>query len=183
MPIIAGAYRPYIPHADTVADQGQVGSITPHMLAVQLQRRRLHLLDLSRSLTFDKGHVPGARFAIRARLPESLNQLPAGDIVLTSEDGVLADLAAPEVAAAGRGVKVLAGGNAAWVRERLPVEPGRGNPLDSLEDEAFWRPYERELGQEEAMEKYLAWEHGLIDQITRDGDARFNVIEFQDTRP
>jgi len=153
-------------------------SVAPRMLAVSQMRGRVHLLDLSRSLTFARGHIPGARFAIRSRFAESLSRLAPGDIVLTCEDGTLSRLAAPEVAALGRNVKVLAGGNAAWRREKLPWETGRGDPLDELEDEAFWRPYERASGQEEAMHRYLSWEKGLIGQIERDGDARFEVIDF-----
>ena len=152
-------------------------SVAPRMLAVSQMRGRVHLLDLSRSLTFARGHIPGARFAIRSRFAESLSRLAPGDIVLTCEDGTLSRLAAPEVAALGRNVKVLAGGNAAWRREKLPWETGRGDPLDELEDEAFWRPYERASGQEEAMHRYLSWEKGLIGQIEGDGDARFEVID------
>jgi hypothetical protein len=42
-------------------------------------------------------------------------------------------------------------------------------------DDVFWRPYDREEGAEAAMNEYLAWEHGLIAQVERDGIARFRV--------
>jgi hypothetical protein len=39
----------------------------------------------------------------------------------------------------------------------------------------FWRPYDHDRGAEQAMNDYLAWEHGLIEQIERDGTVRFRV--------
>ena len=55
------------------------------------------VIDLSLSPAYRKGHIPGAWFAIRSRLDEALAKIPVdGELVLTSEDGVLAGLAACE---------------------------------------------------------------------------------------
>ena len=58
------------------------------------------VVDLSLSREYLKAHIPGAWFAIRARLAHALARMPLrGTLVLTSEDGVLAGLAASEARA------------------------------------------------------------------------------------
>ena len=170
----SGAYVPDIPEADA----GGVEGISPKMLAVANTRRHALVLDFTRSLDYAKGHIPGARFTIRARLGETLPGLYQNDmVVLTSDDGRLARFAAIEAAATAKvPVKLLAGGNAAWRRERLPLEDGIDDAADPVEFDAFWRPYERAEGVDDAMNQYLSWEQGLVEQIARDGTARFNVL-------
>jgi rhodanese-related sulfurtransferase len=134
------------------------------------------VVDLALSRRYRDGHIPGARFAIRARLAERLSELPAaGDLVLTSEDGILARFAAAELAPrAGRPVKRLAGGTAAWQAAGLPLETGMARLADEPDDvslSARDRPAERER----YMREYLAWEVDLVNQIARDGDCRFRL--------
>src|SRR4029079_19250861 len=72
---------------------------------------RVTVVDLSLSPAYRKGHIPGAWFAIRTRLTEALAKVPMnGELILTSEDGVLAGLAVAETRTAAR---YLRGGNAA----------------------------------------------------------------------
>src|SRR5215470_17819591 len=53
------------------------------------------VIDLALSPTYRKGHIPGAWFAIRARLKQALAKLPRpGGFALTSEDGMLASFGA-----------------------------------------------------------------------------------------
>ncbi len=96
---------------------------------VELQANRSAVVvDLALSRRYREGHIPGAWFAIRARLGQALGKLPSsGDLVLTSEDGALARFAAAEINAR-RPVKVLAGGNRAWSAQGLPLETGTGEP-------------------------------------------------------
>jgi len=170
----AGAYVADVPEAE----DAEVGSISPKMLAVANMRGTALILDFTRSLDYAKSHIPGARFAIRARLADTLPRLDQKDmVVLTSGDGRLARLAAAEAqAAAAVPVKVLAGGNAAWRRDKLPLADGTADAADPVEDDAFWRPYERSDGVEDAMHQYLSWEQGLVEQIARDGTAPFKVL-------
>jgi len=171
----AGAHVPEVPEADPAG----VESISPKMLAVANARGVALVLDFTRSLDYAKGHIPGARFAIRARLGETLPALDQKEMeVLTSDDGRLARLAVAEAeAAASVPVKVLAGGNAAWRRDKLPLAGGTDDAADPVEDDAFWRPYERSDGVEDAMHQYLSWEQGLVEQIARDGTAPFRVLK------
>ncbi len=72
------------------------------------------VVDLALSRHHRQGHIPGAWFAVRARLAEALDRLPQGELVLTSEDGSIARYAAAELRTR-RPVRVLAHGRA---RER-----------------------------------------------------------------
>jgi rhodanese-related sulfurtransferase len=133
-------------------------------------------IDLALSRRHREGHIPGAWFAIRARLDQALAKLPAqGDLVLTSDDGAIARFAAAEIAPqAGHRVRVLAGGTAAWKAAGLPLETGMGTLADEPDDvslSARDRPAERER----YMREYLAWEIDLVNQIARDTDCRFNL--------
>ena len=173
-PLVQGAHVADLPE---IGDGG-AETISAKMLAVANTRDKALILDFTRSLDYAKGHIPGARFAIRARLGETLPELDQKEmVVLTSDDGRIADLAAAEARAAARvPVKVLAGGNAAWRRDGLPLAAGVTDAADPVDDDAFWRPYERAENVDDAMHQYLSWEQGLVEQIARDGTARFKVL-------
>ncbi len=146
----------------------------------QLRDSPAVVVDLGLSRRHREGHIPGAWFAIRARLAAALEKLPAaGELVLTSEDGAVARYAAAEVAPqAGRRVQVLAGGTAAWKAAGLPLETGMGRLADEPDDVALSardRPAERER----YMREYLAWEIDLVNQIGRDPDCRFRLAAQQ----
>jgi rhodanese-related sulfurtransferase len=132
------------------------------------------VVDLALSRQHRQGHIPGAWFAIRARLAEALDKLPAqGDLVLTSEDGTIARYAAAELGSR-RPVKALAGGTAAWNAAGLPLETGMG-PLASEPDDVALSARDRPSERERYMREYLAWEIDLVNQIARDEDCRFRL--------
>jgi rhodanese-related sulfurtransferase len=133
------------------------------------------VVDLALSRHHREGHIPGAWFAIRARLCEALEKLPAqGELVLTSEEGTIARFAAAELRAR-RPVKVLAGGTAAWKAAGLPLETGIG-PLASEPDDVSVSARDRPPAERERyMREYLAWEVDLVNQIGRDADCRFRL--------
>jgi rhodanese-related sulfurtransferase len=140
----------------------------------ELHANRAVLVDLALSRQHRQGHIPGAWFAIRARLGEALDKLPAqGDLVLTSEDGTIARYAAAELRTR-RPVKVLAGGTAAWKAAGLPLETGMG-PLASEPDDVALSARDRPADRERYMREYLAWEIDLVNQIGRDADCRFRL--------
>ena len=134
------------------------------------------VIDLAPSPEYKRGHIPGAWFAIRAQLADALMRLPKGDLVLTSPDGVLARFAAPELAKlSGRAVSVLDGGTAAWTASGRALEAGFLNAA-SPDDDIYRRPYEGVDNAKEAMQAYLDWEFGLVDQLARDATHGFYVI-------
>src|SRR6516164_1388534 len=63
-------------------------------LAGARRGKLLVVVDLALSRRHREGHIPGAWFATRARLDRALVKLPAGELFLTSEDGVVARFAA-----------------------------------------------------------------------------------------
>ena len=102
-------------------------------LAALVARGDAVVIDLDSSLVYRERHIPGAWFAIRARLAQALPKVPGmGTLVLTSRDGVLARLAAPELAAATvRPVRVLAGGTDAWRAAGQPLASGDEHMADA----------------------------------------------------
>ena len=144
-------------------------------LAALLKRDAATVIDLSLSPNYRNGHIPGAWFAIRSRLAQALPKIPArGDVVLTSEDGVLAGLAVAEASAlGGHPVRYLHGGNTAWQAADLPfsTEPHMADePVD-----VWLKPYERAGDTKDAMNEYLSWEVDLVSRIERDGTCNFTT--------
>ena len=153
----------------------------PAIGAQELARLRATVIDLSTSLRFRARHVPGAWWAVRSRLTEAQSKLAdARDIVLTSEDGLLARLAAPEAAALWpqARVQVLEGGNRAWFAEQLPGATGMASATTTLDD-VWYKPYDHELGAdyEKHARAYLDWEVALVAQIERDPAIRFRAYD------
>ena len=146
-------------------------AIEPKELSALVAKDHATVVDLSLSPAYRKGHIPGAWFAIRARLSHALAKISVnGTLVLTSEDGVLAGLAASETRAPARHLR---GGNAAWQAAgfALSTEPRMADePLD------YWpKPYERTGDTKDAMNEYLSWEVDLLPRIARDGTTRFQT--------
>ena len=155
----------------------EVTLVTPAQLA---QQRSTLVLDFSPSAQHVKAHVPGARWALRAQLTQLLpSVLAASDverIVATCGSGALARFAAADLATLTHlPVAVLAGGNTAWVAEGLPVEAGDAD-LASLRIDRYRRPYEGTDAPRAAMQAYLDWEYGLVEQLARDGTHGFQVL-------
>jgi rhodanese-related sulfurtransferase len=154
-----------------------VATISAAALAPLIENGNVILIDLATSLDYRAQHIPGAWFAIRSRFAAALPRLPAeGPLVLTSPDGVLARLAAPELRAlTDRAVRVLDGGTAAWRAAGLPLAAGAERMADEAPD-VWHRPYDRSAGAEEAMKAYLGWEINLLRQIEREPAARFRAL-------
>ena len=128
------------------------------------------VIDGGTSVQYRRRHIPGAIWCMRSRL----QQLPqASAYVFTSPNGVYAHYCArdllrlrPDVS-----VRVLEGGSRAWFGAGLPEETGAGR-MTGDPDDVWVKPYQRAQAQT-AMQEYLTWEMNLVDQIARDGDARF----------
>jgi len=130
------------------------------------------VLDFATSLRFHYQHIPGAWWVVRSRLPQARKELgEQKTLTLTSEDGVLAHLAAPEVQALWpkAEVRVLEGGNAAWSGK---WEEGHERST-TARDDVWYKPYDHEAGFEKHAREYLQWEVELIEQIKRDPTIRF----------
>ena len=172
-PLVTGPHQPRV----FGLDKAQPQTVEPKELAALMVGGGAIVVDLTDSRDHRKGHIPGARFGIRANLPGNLDAVldsfqDGAKIVLTSPDGVFASLAAEDTAAGGRDVLVLAGGTAAWTNAGLPMASGFKDALDDPVD-VWYRPYDLDEGNEAAMQTYLSWEVDLTEQIARDGTTRF----------
>lgn len=138
---------------------------------------RIAVLDLTTSANYLRGHVPGAWFVQRSRLAEALANIPAAErYVLTCATSQLAVFAAAELAKlVDAPVQVLAGGTQAWKEAGFSLKSGPSR-LASPPSDRYRRPYEGTDSPREAMQGYLDWEFGLVEQLARDGTHGFFVI-------
>ncbi len=135
------------------------------------------VLDFTTSANYVKRHIPGAHWAIRAQLPQVLEQLPVAErYVLTCGSSLLARFAAVDLQALTQTpVYVLDGGTAQWIAAGKPLESGEKH-LAVARTDRYRRPYEGTDNPREAMQGYLDWEFGLIAQLEQDGTHGFNVL-------
>ncbi|WP_447787588.1 rhodanese-related sulfurtransferase [Variovorax boronicumulans] len=169
----------YPPVAATVTE------IAPQDLAELLkQQPTTAVIDVTTSANYVKRHIPGAWYAIRAQLALALDTkaIPSAPrYVLTCGSSLLARYAAADLRALldARGqrdveVQVLTGGNTAWFAAGLPAETGETR-LATARTDRYRRPYEGTDAPAEAMQAYLDWEFGLVEQLGRDGTHHFRV--------
>jgi rhodanese-related sulfurtransferase len=180
--VLAGglAGRPLVHAAPAAAipelDAARPARVSPAELQRLLAAGEAVVVDLAPSIAYEAGHIPGAWFAVRARLPGSLAALPRRPmLVLTSPDARLARLAAGELNGVPdfAEVRVLDGGTAAWRAAGLPLATGREAMADTPDD-CWRRPYDPYAG-EGARERYLNWEVELVHQLDREGDVGFRI--------
>jgi rhodanese-related sulfurtransferase len=155
----------------------QAEEVSPETLAQWLTHGDTAVLDFTSSANYAKRHVPGAWWALRGQLREALANVPSAErYVLTCGSSQLARLAVAEVEAlTGKAVFLLKGGTAAWIAAQLPLEEGESH-LASPRIDRYRRPYEGTDNPREAMQAYLDWEFGLVEQLARDGTHGFFVI-------
>ena len=164
-----------VPMAPEVLEKAAICLLDTLGLA-HLARNEATVIDLSLSREYLSAHIPGAWFAIRARLEQYIQREPLRrNVVLTSEDGVLAGLAVGDARALTmQPVRYLAGGNAAWHAGGFPLTDDPRMADEAVD--AWLKPYERPDGVKQAMAEYLAWETDLLPRVARDGTARFSSL-------
>lgn len=166
----SGAWQPRLP------DVPVVESISVEELRSLLDQNRAEVIDLAPSLAYQRGTIPGAFFATRAVLGEALSVLnPQAILVLASPDDLLARFAAADLAKKDLKAWVLEGGTQAWRKAGLGLETGAAR-FASPPVDRYRRPYEGTDNPVSAMQAYLDWEFGLVDQLDRDGTHGFVVI-------
>ncbi|WP_213881750.1 rhodanese-related sulfurtransferase [Pseudomonas sp. dw_358] len=166
-----GAWKP------AIAQVAPFETISPQTLVEWQQTGDTQLLDFTTSANHVKAHIPGAWWTLRADLASVLGKIPAAErYVLTCGSSLLARFAVGQVEAlTGKPVFVLGGGTASWLAAGLPIEAGEQR-LASPRIDRYRRPYEGTEAPREAMQAYLDWEFGLVEQLGRDGTHGFFVI-------
>ncbi|MGA7593788.1 MAG: rhodanese homology domain-containing protein [Gallionella sp.] len=176
----AGRWKPPLPPLPAVR------KISPATLNDWLQTPgETIVLDVATSARYRQAHIPGAWFVLRsslvnARLSKDCQRIPkAKRYVLVCQSGILSLFAAAEleaiVSADGVEVAVLEGGTPAWCAAGYPSESGLTR-LASEPIDRYRRPYEGTDNPRDAMQGYLDWEFGLVEQLARDGTHHFQVL-------
>ena len=153
-------------------DEARVEGITPESLAAALERGEAEVVDVSLSRAYRSGHLPGARHGVRARLGRNLaDRTRERLLVVTADDEALARLATADLAESlDAPVRCLEGGNGGWTAAGYPLTGADPSFVDEPDDVRV-RVNEAEGGMEKAMNDYLTWEIGLVDDVARDGTA------------
>ena len=164
-------------------EEARVESIAPEALAAALDRGEAEVVDVSSSRTYRSGHLPGARHGVRARLARNLSGRSRDRLlVVTAADEALARLAAADLAEAlDAPVRCLEGGNGGWSAAGYPLTVADPAFLDAPDDVRV-RVNEDEDGMEKAMNDYLTWEIGLVEDVARDGTAAWLHMARDDAR-
>ncbi len=152
--------------------------LTPEQLAQALAGPDAPaVLDLGSSAAYVNGHVPGAWWLLRSELPQAAHPVPrTTQWVLVCETGERSRHAAADVEPpAGTQLAVLQGGTRAWRRAGFALQRG-DTRLASPRIDRYRRPYEGTDNPHEAMQAYLDWEFGLVEQLRRDGTHGFWVL-------
>ena len=151
----------------------KVREISPLDLDQMRQDGQMTILDLRTSDAYRAGHVPGAIWAIRPRLPD---QIAPGPCVLVADTRGVAQLAAKDLAEAGTGdISALEGGFAAWTGAGLEIEATPDSPPDAERIDFLSFTHGRHAGNEQASRQYLAWEIALVAQLDADERAVFRI--------
>lgn len=134
-------------------------------------------IDFSTHANYVKGHIPGSWYALRSELAQAMKKIPQADrYVITSSPSELSLFAAQELQALTNAeVLALEGGNPAWVKAGLELEKGPSH-LASPPLDRYKRPYEGTNVDPAAMQAYLDWEFGLVEQLGKDGTHHFWVL-------
>ena len=150
-----------------------VATITPEALDALIRQATPLIIDVGSSADYVLSHVPGARWCLRSALARTLASTAGSPLVLTSADGVMAQLAASDLAELGfKDVLVLAGGNAAWCGAGLTPASGPTQLLTPRDD--LWLASSERPGDERAnVMAYLDWEASLLAAIERGGFVPF----------
>ncbi|SDW70379.1 cystathionine beta-lyase [Pseudomonas syringae] len=135
------------------------------------------LIDLRSSTRYRKAHIDGSRWSIRPLLAETLAQ-ETRPVVLVGDDPMIVQLAMEELPLAQRQqVRLLEGGIDAWQAAGLPLREGSVSLADEQCIDFLFFTHDRHSGNKAAARQYLAWEIGLLGQMTAEEIASFKPLQ------
>ena len=167
-----------LPASDVIAHDA-LPLITAQALSDALKDEAVAVIDLRPSMTYRKGHISGSRWSIRSLLAAHVadEQRP---LVLLADDPLLAAFAAQELPEAQRaGIRLLDGGLAAWQVEGLGVQERPDTPSHDQCIDFLFFTHDRHTGNKDAARQYLAWEIGLLAQMSDDEIASLKPLQAQ----
>jgi rhodanese-related sulfurtransferase len=170
--LIAGAET----SAREVAYRAGVRHLSPDE-ALALERhthRTLYRFDVRTAEDYAAGHLRGFRHYPGGQLVQEIDMaapVRGARILLTDDRGVRADMTASWLAQMGWETYVLEGGYIGTLEQGPPEVWPKPDP-----SQRYRRPYEGTDVAAGAMQAYLDWEYGLVDQLRRDATHGFFVI-------
>ena len=136
--------------------------------------RTLYRFDVRDAEEYAAGHIPGFRHYAGGQLVQEIDMaapVRGARILLSDHLGVRADMTASWLAQMGWETYVLDGGYDGALEVGPPVILPKPDPTHR-----YRRPYEGTEVSTAAMQAYLDWEYGLVEQLRRDASHGFFVI-------
>ena len=136
--------------------------------------RTLYRFDVRPVEDYAAGHITGFRHYPGGQLVQEIDMaapVRGGRILLADVLGVRANMTASWLAQMGWEVYVLDGGYDGTLEVGPPQVVPKPDP-----QHRYRRPYEGTEASKAAMQAYLDWEYGLVEQLQRDGTHGFVVI-------
>jgi len=151
----------------------RVGTAEARALAAQTNRT-LYRFDVRDADEYAAGHIAGFRHYAGGQLVQEIDMaapVRGARILLTDHLGVRADMTASWLAQMGWETCVLDGGYDGALEVGPPLVLPKPDPAHR-----YRRPYEGTEVSTAAMQAYLDWEYGLVEQLRRDASHGFFVI-------
>jgi rhodanese-related sulfurtransferase len=163
-------------NAREVAYRAGVRHLGPEdVTALEAQTHRtLYRFDVRSTEDYAAGHIPGFRHYAGGQLVQEIDMaapVRGARILLTDNMGVRSEMTASWLAQMGWETYVLDGG----YNRALEVGPPEVLPKPDPAHR-YRRPYEGTDVATGAMQAYLDWEYGLVEQLRRDATHGFFVI-------
>lgn len=136
--------------------------------------RTLYRFDIRDADEYAEGHLAGFQHYAGGQLVQEIDiaaPVRGARIVLTDDRGIRADMTASWLAQMAWEVYVLDGGYDGRLDVGRPHVVAKPDPAHR-----YRRPYEGTDVAETAMQAYLDWEYGLVDQLRRDDTHGFFVV-------
>jgi rhodanese-related sulfurtransferase len=163
-------------NARDVAYRAGVRHVGPEdAMTLQAQTHRtLYRFDVRSAEDYAAGHISGFRHYAGGQLVQEIDMaapVRGARVLLTDDRGVRADMTASWLAQMGWETYVLEGGYDRALEVGPPEVLPKPDPAHR-----YRRPYEGTDVDTEAMQAYLDWEYGLVEQLRRDASHGFVVI-------
>jgi len=171
-----GAFEGAEANARDVAYRAGVRRLGPEeaMALTAQTHRTLYRFDVRSAEEYAAGHIAGFRHYPGGQLVQEIDMaapVRGARILLTDDRGVRADMTASWLAQMGWEVCVLEGGYDGALEVGPPQLLPKPDPAHR-----YRRPYEGTDVDTSAMQAYLDWEYGLVEQLKRDASHGFFVI-------
>lgn len=150
-----------------------IGMNEARALAAQAGRT-LYRFDVRDETEYTEGHLAGFRHYPGGQLVQEIDMaapVRGARILLTDDRRIRADMTASWLAQMGWEVYVLEGGYEGTLEQGPPQVLPKIDPA-----QRYRRPYEGTDVAEGAMQAYLDWEYGLVEQLRRDATHGFYVV-------